>query len=425
MKMWFVVMVFLSAVLANRSFAGVLSFSWEPLVVEKLENGLTIIVKEDHTSPLAIVDTWFRVGSRNEDDRNNGIAHFLEHTLFKGTKTRGEGQIAKDIEAFGGRTNAGTSMDFTHYYISCESPNIFKALEIQYDVFRNSTLLEETIEKERGVILEEIKRGEDNPHKVLWDTMISSLFPGHPYGRLTLGTKENISRNIKRDDMVQFFKTWYVPSNMTIVVAGDVDAGKVIEKIKNLFHDLPAGDITSCQFKSPPELKAPKIIRKEMDVTRSYLLTAFPTVKMADEESIGLDLLGIILGQGRSSRLSLALKENRGLVTSISAGQFSMIDDGLFLVRAEFDPADEEEVHNGIREEIRKLIREAVSPEELQKAKDFLSTLYLRQIESNEGKSEALGLAVIKADLEFEKKYLEKIEALSASQLQVLANKYL
>ncbi|HNV72843.1 MAG TPA: pitrilysin family protein, partial [Candidatus Ozemobacteraceae bacterium] len=191
------------------------TFSWDPLVIEKLDNGITVIVKEDRARPLAVTDVWFKVGSRNEVERTNGIAHFLEHTLFKGTKKRGIGEIARDIEAMGGRTNAATSLDFTHYYIECEADKIMQALEIHADVFRNSLLDPKAIDDERGVIIEEIKRGEDTPGSVLWNTLTANVFSSHPYRRPIIGPRENIaSGGITRDDMHEFFTTWYNTGNM-------------------------------------------------------------------------------------------------------------------------------------------------------------------------------------------------------------------
>ncbi|MBI3039826.1 insulinase family protein, partial [bacterium] len=338
----------------SESLSQEASFRWEPLTVEKLSNGLTVIVKENHSAPLVVSDIWFGVGSRNETSENNGVAHFLEHTLFKGTKNRGVGQIAKDIESFGGRTNAATSLDYTHYYILCESAYISNALEIQADVFHNSTLLGEVIDSERPVILEEIKRGEDDPHKMLWNTLMTNMYSNLPYKRTIIGPRENISTKISREEMLQFFRTWYGPNNMTIVIVGDINAKVVIEKVKSLFGDLSPSPLPDQSFGAEPELKAIRIVRKEMDVKNEYLLMAFRTVTPKQEEDlIGLDLLGAILGEGRTSRLSASLKENRGLVTQVSANHLTLIDDGLFLIKAEFDPIDETEVLEGIREEIR------------------------------------------------------------------------
>ncbi len=402
------------------------AFSWDPLVVEKLPNGITVVVKEVHTAPLAVTDIWFPVGSRNEPQATNGMAHFLEHTLFKGTPRRKTGEIAREIESFGGRTNAGTSLDFTHYYISCESRHIMKALEIHADVFRNSTLATETIDAERPVIIEEIKRGEDNPQKVLWETLQETIYSQHPYRRPTIGTRETVGSAITRDHMARFFHTWYVPANMTIFVVGDVKPAEIVAKVKELYQDVPAKAPPSLELPQEPELKVPKVVRKEMDVTRGYLRLAYRTVPQSSgDDAIGLDLLGVVLGQGRTSRLSMALKENQPLVTRIAAGHMAMTDDGLFMVTAEFDPVDEERVITGIREEIKKLVREPIPAEELQKAKDFLENLYVRLVETNEGKAEALGSAIIHGDIGYELNYLAKMKGISASSLQVLANKFL
>ena len=426
MKRWLLFMSCLGILVAGSAVAQEPFFSWQPLVIEKLDNGLTVIVKEDKTRPLAITDIWFKVGSRNENDAINGVSHFLEHTLFKGTVKRGVGDIARDIEALGGRTNAATSMDFTHYYISCESDRLMQALEIHADVFRNSQLASAAIDKERGVILEEIKRGDDNPQRILWDTLMQTLFLSHPYHRTILGPRENIAKGISRDDMMKYFKTWYGPANMTILVVGAVDAKAVVAKIRELYGDWTGEKPPEAKFERDAEPKTVKVIRKEMDVDRGYLLMGYRSVPLATwEESIGLDVLGVILGSGRSSRLSMALKENKPLVTSISAGQMSLTDDGVFLVRTEYDPLDEDAVLTGIREEIRRLVREPVSPEELQKAKDYLENGYLRAIESVEGKADSLGSTLVRTDLEYEFKFLERMRSVTASQMQVLANKYL
>lgn len=402
------------------------AFSWEPLHMETLKNGLTVVVKENHAAPLAVTDVWFKVGSRNEDDANNGVAHFLEHTLFKGTEKRGIGEIAKDIESFGGRTNAGTSMDFTHYYISCESRHIFKALDIHADVFRSSTLAAEAIDQERQVIIEEIKRGQDSPSKVMWDMMISNLFRKHPYHRLVLGPEENIAGGIKRDDMVHFFNKWYSPGNMTLIVVGDVDAKAVLAKVKNLYGDLASKAPKHPSFKSEKRLTKPQMLRHEMDVTRGYYLNTWRTVKSASHDDLmALDLLGTILGQGRTSRLSLSLKESRSLVTSVSAGQLALLDDGFFLVRAEYDPRDEREVLDGIKKEIR-LLQESLVPEaELQKAKDLTENWGIRQLETNEGKAEALGSALVRGEWKFEKDYFSHISRVTAKHIREAARKYL
>gem|GEM_PF-29318 len=400
-------------------------FSWEPMTVKTLPNGLTIVVKEDHTAPLAVTDVWFGVGSRLETDAVSGIAHFLEHTLFKGTPKRGPGQIAAEIEGFGGRTNAGTSIDYTHYYISCESRHIFKALDIHADVFRNSTLKKEAIDSERSVILEEIKRSKDTPNRVLWDIVCKTMFTVHPYGRPTLGSVEAVRAGISPEAMMAFFSSWYVPKNMAILVVGDVDSKAIVKKLEELYGDIPPKELPASLLRAEPPTTEPKIIRKEMEVDRGYLQMAFRTVSHARAvETRGLVLLEVILGMGRSSRLSIALKERSSLVTSISACQISLVDDGMFIIRAEYDPSDESKVLSGIREEIKRLIDEPVPQSELQKAKDYLESLYIRSAETAEGKAEILGEAIVQKALDEEKRYLETMRGVTSGQLQTLANTF-
>ncbi|MBF0406794.1 MAG: insulinase family protein [Candidatus Riflebacteria bacterium] len=401
------------------------NYDWKPLIVEKLDNGITVIVKEDHVYPLAVSDVWFRVGSRNEDEKNNGIAHFLEHILFKGTTSRGPGQIAREIECFGGRTNAGTSNDFTHYYISCESRHIEKAIEIHADVFKNSLLDQKAIDEERTVILEEIKRSDDNPSSRIFETLFSSAFPGHPYSRRTLGTRVNIDSGIKRDDIVSFFQKWYTPSNMYIIVSGDVDSKRIIEYLRGLYSDfnrqgflLPDQKFSGCF--------TPEIIRNRMDVNKDYMLMAFPTVPASNwQESLMLDLFGVIMGQGRSSRLSMELRERRNIVTSVGAGQISMLDAGLFLVKTEFDSANEKAVSECINKQLSTILNDGVNIDELNKAKEYLAGIYWKSIETCEGKAETLGSACVKNFLEREFDYLERIWAVSAESVLEVVRKYI
>ncbi len=391
-----------------------------------LPNGLTVIVREHHTAPLFVSDVWVNVGSRHETAADSGIAHFLEHTLFKGTPTRGIGAIAREIEGFGGRTNAGTSLDYTHYYISAEKNHLREALEIHADVVRRSTLEPSAVDAERSVIVEEIKRSSDNPHRVLWDAMMSGLYPEHPYGRPTLGPRENIASGITRDMLAGFFHRWYVPGNMFILVAGDVDAAEVITRIEALYGDWSAPAPQQSTTSLPPRPEPGTQIRRSMDVRRGYLQAAWRTVSQARrDDATGLELLGVILGQGRSSRLSASLKEQRGIVTSISAGQLSLGEDGIFLIRSEFDPLDEASVREGITHEIARLCREPIPQNEVLKAMDFLETLYMRGAETNEGQTDILGNALVHDSLDNELTYLHRLRSLTPARLQELANQYL
>lgn len=401
-------------------------FRWEPFHQKTLSNGLTVLVREHRTAPLFVSDIWVRAGSRDEIPETGGIAHFLEHTLFKGTPTRGVGAIAREIESFGGRTNAGTSLDYTHYYISGEKPHLDKALEIHADVIRRSVLEPSAVDAERSVIIEEINRSADNPHRVLWDAMMAELYPGHPYGRPTLGPRENIANGISRDMLAGFFRTWYVPGNIFLLIAGDVDAESVMSRVEALYGDwsapLPAHSLTPL----PPRPDAGRLIRRSMDVKRGYLQSAWRTVSQANhDDATGLELLGVLLGQGRSSRLSASLKEQRGIVTSISSGQLSLGDDGIFLIRAEFDPTDEFSVRDGIAAEIARLCREPAGMDEVTKAMDFLETLYMRGAETNEGQTDILGSALIHDSLEHECTYLQRLRGFTPERLMQLAGQYL
>lgn len=407
-------------------FPAAAGFQWDPLTVERLPNGLTVVVKEDHAAPLAVTDVWFGVGSRQETDDQSGTAHFLEHMLFKGTTRRGPGEIAAEIEAFGGRTNAGTSIDYTHYYIACESHSLTRALEIHADIFHHAALDPAAIEAERGVILEEIKRAQDTPSRVLWDSLCRELFPRHPYRRPTLGTPETVRGKITPTSLREFFSTWYVPGNMAILVVGDVRTDEVLAQLRAWYGDLPAAAPPTTRLAPDGLWTGCRTVRQEMDVDRGYLQLAFRTVSHASpEEAVGLDLLGVVAGLGRTSRLSVALREQASLVSQVSAGQVTLIDDGMFLVRAEFDPADEDRVVEAIRAELTRLHREPLPVTEVQKAREYLENLYLRSVETAEGKSEVLGNAVVRHALDEERRLLALVRSFTPERLQELAVRHL
>ena len=199
-----------------------------------LRNGQTVIIKEVKDNPIVIIDTFIKTGSVNENDKNNGVAHFLEHLFFKGTTKHKRGEFEKAIESKGGIFNAATSRDYTHYYIKIDSKHIDDALSYHSDMLLNIAIPENELEMERKVVLEEITRSMDNPENKVFDNFLNIIFNGNSYSRKILGTNEIIS-SISRDEILAFHNHWYKPSNMVTVVVGDVEAEKILPKIAKNF----------------------------------------------------------------------------------------------------------------------------------------------------------------------------------------------
>ncbi|MGH7321065.1 MAG: M16 family metallopeptidase, partial [Candidatus Rokuibacteriota bacterium] len=192
-----------------------------------LENGLTVILAEHRAADVAAVQLWLRVGARDESDVGSGLSHFIEHLLFKGTPTRGPGIIDREVSGLGGEMNATTSQDFTYYHIVLAAPHVETALEVLADAVAHASFDPEEMERERRVVLEEIRRTRDNPNAYLWRVLGRLRFAGHPYGRPVLGTPATI-QGATREQIVGYYRRHYVPANAVLVVVGNLDATRAL-----------------------------------------------------------------------------------------------------------------------------------------------------------------------------------------------------
>src|SRR3989304_4788456 len=208
-----------------------------------LDNGLTVIAEEDKSAPVVALQIWVRVGSADEKEGEYGLAHVFEHMLFKGTEKRGVGRIASETEAAGGNINAYTSFDTTVYHITLPSRNFDIALDIMSDAIQNSSFDPNELKKELEVVIEEISMGEERPERKLYKTVFDVSYTTHPYRRPVIGTEESVNK-FTREQILEFFKKWYIPNNMTLVIAGDVDAEKAVELAGKSFKDFSRKDDT-------------------------------------------------------------------------------------------------------------------------------------------------------------------------------------
>jgi len=402
--------------------AGTVCFAAE--TVYTLDNGQTVIIKEVKTNPIVTMDTWIKTGSINESDKNNGVSHFLEHLFFKGSKNHAPGEFDKLLETKGAITNAATSKDFTHYYITIPSKYFDEALELHADMLMNPLIPRKELERERKVVLEEICKDENSPDHVVYDNLISMLYTGHPYKRKVIGTKD-IIETIPRDEILNYYNTWYSPSNMVTVIVGDVNADEVLAKVKQNFNGNPQ--------------KAPKpVYPKEKQLTEQakkivylpaqsgYMLIGFRGTTISAPDSYALDVLATILGDGRSSIFYQEIKDKLQLAYSISASNAGFKDDGIFYISANFTPEKLQKLETTIFDKINQVKKDGVTAEQVQLAKNVIerNTYYERESISNI--AQEIGYIMVTAnDIKVYDDYVANIKKVTPEDVKRVANKYL
>ena len=408
-------------------FIGLASFAADYSTFN-LDNGQKVVIKEVHDNPIVIIDTWIKTGSINETDENNGVAHFLEHLFFKGTPKHPAKEFDRILESKGAVTNAATSKDFTHYYILIPSQYFDLALDLHSDMLLNPLIPRKELEKERKVVIEEIAKNNDRPTTILYRNLVKGFYKNHPYKRDVIGTKEVIS-TISREQILDFYNTWYTPENMTTVIVGDVDTQVALNAVKEKFNKQNSSNVKAQKpvyklDKKPSEQTENK---QEMNVQTGYILIGFKGCnEINSKDSYALDVLSTILGDGKSSRLYKNIKEQKQLVHSISAFHSSMRDDSLFYISANYLTEDIPRLKEAIFAEIEKLQKNEIAEDEITKAKNIIErdTYYSRESVSNIA-SEIGYTATLTDDTTYYKNYLENINKVTAEDLKRVAKSYL
>ncbi|MBR6722685.1 insulinase family protein [bacterium] len=390
----------------------------------KLDNGQTVIIQEVRNNPIVTIDTWIKTGSIDEDDSNNGVAHFLEHLFFKGTKNREPGEFDKILETKGAITNAATSKDFTHYYVTIPSKDFDLAMELHADMMMNPLIPRNELEKERKVVLEEINKDLTNPSRILYDNLNAMLYTNHPYKRKVIG-KSEVIETITRDNILDFYNKNYSPSNMVTIVIGDVDTNYTLERVKEVFNSENKKQIQKVYPKEQPLTKQAKKV-EYIKTESGYLLIGFRGTPITDKDAYALDILATILGDGRSSVLYQVLKEKKRLAFSVDAGNSTFKDDGIFYISANFEPEKCRQVQDAIFSEIENIQRNGITDEQLNLAKNIIEreTYYSRESITNIA-TEIGYTTTLTNDIKFYDNYLNNIKNVSKSDVKKVANKYL
>lgn len=394
-----------------------------PYSETQLPSGFTLIHKEVRTAPIVAIDIWIHTGAIHDPAPHYGLSHFYEHMFFKGTQRHGVGIMDRIITSLGGYNNAATSWDYTHYYVVLPSAGWKQALDVLIDSMLNPLFNPEELEKERCVIVEEIKRHDDNPWSKIYDEFTQAAFSPSSYRRQVLGTEESLN-TITRDTFVDYQKSRYRPDNTTLVIVGDVSEHEVLDELNHLLQNESAS-VPVQSRESFDILDQPAEVVLQRDVNQSYLLLGYPTPRLLDtKHEYALDLLSLILGEGNSSRLHRRLHDELGIVSSINCNYWSMVHNGLFMVEAVTEPSLVEEVEKEIHSELNK-VRESIREEELVKAKNMSRTDFAFANEKNVSIAHTYGYSRLASSVEHAVNYLQEIESVMLEDLHASIQGYL
>jgi zinc protease len=406
-----------SAVRPRRSAAKPLRFI--------LDNGLTVLLQENHSAPVAALNMWVKVGSIYEGDAEAGISHVYEHMLFKGTMTRGVGEIAQEIEGSGGDINAFTSFDHTVYHITLASRYLDTGLAVMADAIQHSAFDPEELRKEQEVVLEEIKRGEDIPSRKLTEALFATSYQRHPYRRPVIGSEQTV-KSLSRDQILSFFNTWYVPNNMTLVVAGDFDPMAVLSRIQAAFRDFQPHTLPTLEILQEPAQRDLRMVILGDDIQETLLDVAYHVPGVLHKDSYAIDLLAFVLGGGESSRLYQTVKAEQELVHAVYTYPFLPKDPGLLVIGATLEEEQWQKALTGILAEVDRVQHDGVTTAELDRAKRNLESDFIYQRETVQGQASQLGyVGTILADLAYESRYLKAITRTTPQDIQRVARTYL
>lgn len=392
--------------------------------VYKLDDGQTVIIKQVKNNPIVTIDTWIKTGSINENDQNNGVSHFLEHLFFKGTKTHPPGDFDKLLESKGAVTNAATSKDFTHYYVTIPSKYFDMAMDLHADMLLNPLVPSKELEKERKVVLEEIAKDENSPSEKVYDNLNAMLYTTHPYKRKVLGTTEIIGK-ISREEILDYYNTHYGPQNMITIIIGDVDPQHALDKVKEDFKTEPRKIVKNIN-KPEKQLTSKHTKVDYQPVQSSYLLIGYRGANALNKDTYALDVLSTILGEGHSSILYQTIKEQKQLAYTISASNSTFREDGLFMISANFTADNVDKLQKAIFEEVANVQKHGVTSDQLKLAQHVIAkdTYFSRESISNIA-SEIGYTTVLTDNPKYYDEYLGHIKKVTAAEVKRVAQEYL
>jgi zinc protease len=396
------------------------------VVAATLDNGLRVLLLEDRRSPIVTVQVWYRVGSRNEARGATGLAHFLEHLMFRGTARYGPGQFARIVERNGGQHNAFTSQDVTSYYVNLAADRLDLVLELEADRMQNLQLDPAIIAAEREVVIEERRtRTEDDPGGALGEEVSATAFRAHPYGQPIIGWPTDLTR-ITPEQIRAFYRTYYVPNNAMLVVVGDFEASEALGKVKAAFGAIPRGAEPPPVLAVEPSQSSERRVTVRRPAELPIVYMGYPVPNQKSPDAAALEVLSVVLSGGRASRLYRDLVHERQL--ALEAGgdyAYFSLDPNLFWFWATPLPGQAAEtLETALRGHMERLSREPVSEVELARAKNQIEASFVFQDDSIHRRASLLARFELIGGYALKDRYLASIRAVSAADLQRVAGAY-
>lgn len=401
------------------------AFATEDVRRTVLSNGLVVLTKEVHTSPIVTSMIWYRVGSRNEEMGHTGKSHFLEHMLFKGTERFKKGQIDLLTLKNGGGNNAFTSHDFTAYYFSFASDRWEVALDIEADRMVNCAFEPDEFEAEKKVVIEELKTGLDSPWGLLLQELEASAYKIHPYRNPIVGWLQDVERATVESQQA-YYHRYYHPNNATLVIIGDFNTADVLKKVDRAFGSIPAGPQPGPMLLSEPPQRGERrlVVRWRSKIPR--LAIGYHVPEIAHADTYALQVLAVVLAEGKASRLYQRMVEREQTVTFISAEFGEAKDPTLFHIRSEARGDHSiEEIESSVNDELSKVVEEGVTAHELDRAKHQIEAHFILSRERTLDQAILLGQIETLYGLDYIDSYIQRINAVTADDISQVCARYL
>ncbi|MDW8136727.1 MAG: pitrilysin family protein [Thermodesulfobacterium sp.] len=393
------------------------------IIEREFSHGLKVLFYPYEREKVITVQLCIKVGSSYEEDSLAGITHLIEHMIFKGTETKKPEEIAGAIEAKGGYINAFTSYDYTCYYVAGPSEITETALEVLSTAVFNPYFDPQELEKEKEVVIEEMKMRLDNPFTVLFEKVLATSYQNYPYKRPIIGYEKTV-RSLKRENLLSFVEEFYTPENMVLIIVGNFPPVELWNLVEKYFGKLPLRKLKKVSFPEEPYVSKPSLVWIERPVKESYFVFTFPGLSIKNDEAPLFDLLAEILGGGEASRLYLKLKRELNLVKSLSASAFTPSGPGLFEIYGTGKSENFKEILKVLLEELEKVKREGITHKELERAKIQVLSNFIFSQETSEGLAKTMGIfQLLRNSYKDILWYQEKVQNATPEDLKILAQR--
>lgn len=394
-------------------------------LITELDNGLKVMILENHQVPQVNISTAIDVGAKNESEYFDGATHLLEHLiLFRGTEKMTGEELGDAMKRHGAYFNGYTSADWTDFVISLPKENLDFALQIHADMLFRSNFPSEEMDKERQAVYEEINISEDNPVGKAYRSSLKEVYGNHPYSKNVLGTQQKIL-TINRDSVYAYYKRYYAPNNMSMAIVGDFDGPQTLELVKQYFGGFPRGTKPEDKYAPPPVRAEVEELVIKKDIAQAYLMMSMVGPRLDSPDQFTLDIMSNLLGSGESSRLYKRLKDDLGLVYSVGFNFYTFKYEGVMFSLAALDPANLQKAEQEINAVLDDVKQNGFTEEELQKAKNSIKTDYYIAMERGLDIADEFAQRNASYTYEYVVDYPGNIEKVTLADLNAAARKYL